>query len=76
VRAPSGDFTAATLHFIDELAHRWTNTKVTVVIPELYVEHWWQHLLHNQSVLVLKGRLLFRADAAVTSIPYGFVSAT
>jgi Amino acid permease len=75
VRAPSGDFTTATLRYIDELERRWVDTKVTVVIPELYVEHWWQHLLHNQSALVLKGRLLFRANIAVTSIPYGFVNA-
>jgi amino acid transporter len=75
VRAPSGDFTTATLRFIDELEQRWPNTIVTVVIPELYVEHWWEHLLHNQSVLVLKGRLLFRANTAVTSIPYRFVEA-
>jgi amino acid transporter len=75
VRAPSGDFTTATLRYIDELERRWVDTKLTVVIPELYVEHWWQHLLHNQSALVLKGRLLFRANTAVTSIPYGFVNA-
>jgi len=43
---------------------------VTVVVPELFVEHWWQHLLHNQSALRLKGRLLFRSDTVVTSIPY------
>ena len=42
-----------------------------MLIPELFVEHWWEHLLHNQSVLLLKGRLLFRANTAVTSIPYG-----
>ena len=71
VRAPAGDFTTATLRFVDELERRWPNTVVTIVIPELYVDHWWQHLLHNQSVLVLKGRLLFRANTAVTSIPYG-----
>jgi hypothetical protein len=35
------------------------------------VTHWWEHLLHNQSVLLLNGRLLFRANTAVTSIPYG-----
>jgi amino acid transporter len=75
VRAPSGDFTTSTLRYIDELERRWVGTKLTVVIPELYVEHWWQHLLHNQSALVLKGRLLFRANTAVTSIPYGFVNA-
>ena len=66
----SGDFTAATLAYVDELEHRWHNTIVNVLIPELYVEHWWEHLLHNQSALVLKGRLLFRKSTAVTSIPY------
>ena len=43
---------------------------VTVLIPEFFVEHWWQHLLHNQTALVLKGRLLFRRRIVVTSIPY------
>jgi amino acid transporter len=71
VRAPAGDFTTATLRFIDEIERRWPSTTVTVLIPELYVTHWWEHLLHNQSVLLLKARLLFRANTAVTSIPYG-----
>jgi hypothetical protein len=71
VRAPAGDFTTATLRFIDEIEHRWPDTTVTVLIPELFVTHWWEHLLHNQSVLLLKGRLLFRSNTAVTSIPYG-----
>jgi hypothetical protein len=70
VRSPEGDFTAATLAYIDELGHRWDNTIVNVLIPEFYVEHWWGHLLHNQSALILKGRLLFRKSTAVTSIPY------
>ena len=41
-----------------------------MLVPELYVDHWWQHLLHNQSALLLKGRLLFRKETVVTSIPY------
>ena len=71
VRSPSRDVTGATLRFVDELEHRWENSVVNVVIPELYVQHWWQHLLHNQGALWLKGRLLFRKDTVVTSIPYG-----
>jgi len=71
VRSPARDVTGATLRFIDELEHRWANSIVTVVIPEVFVEHWWQQLLHNQSALVLKGRLLFRRRTVVTSIPYG-----
>ena len=70
VVSPSSAFTAATLAFIDELGDRWANDTVTVLVPELYVEHWWQHLLHNQSALLLKGRLLFRKETVVTSIPY------
>jgi hypothetical protein len=68
--SPSLAFIDATLGFVDELERRWPNTIITVVIPELFVEHWWQHLLHNQSALILKGRLLFRKRTAVTSIPY------
>jgi hypothetical protein len=71
VNAPSGDFSDVTVKFIDEQERRYPNAMVTVVIPELHTDHWWQQLLHNQSVLLLKGRLLFRHNTAVTSIPWG-----
>jgi amino acid transporter len=70
VTTPTGDFTAATLAYIDEVQNRWENDIVNVLIPEFFVQHWWGHLLHNQSTLILKGRLLFRKSTAVTSIPY------
>ena len=70
VHAPGADFTEATLGYVDEVAQRWPNSIVTVLIPELFVQHWWQQLLHNQSALALKGRLLFRKQVVVTSIPY------
>jgi hypothetical protein len=70
VRTETGEFTAATLAYVDELQHRWPDSIVNVIIPELYVEHWWGHLLHNQSTLVLKGRLLYKKSTVVTSIPY------
>jgi hypothetical protein len=70
VISPNLEFTDATLHFVDELERRWADGIVTVLIPEMFVEHWWQHLLHNQSALILKGRLLFRQRTAVTSMPY------
>ena len=63
------------LRFIDELDARWENDIVTVVIPEFVVEHWWGQLLHNQSALLLKGRLLFRKGTVVTSVPYHVWSA-
>jgi hypothetical protein len=71
VHSRSRSFSTATLAFIDDLERRWEDIDVTVVIPEFYVQHWWQHLLHNTTELVLKGHLLFRKGTVVTSIPYG-----
>ncbi|HEY3724718.1 MAG TPA: APC family permease [Acidimicrobiia bacterium] len=70
VHTSTGAFTAATLAYVEELEHRWPGALMNVLIPELYVEHWWGHLLHNQSALILKGRLLFNNSTVVTSIPY------
>jgi hypothetical protein len=75
VRSATHEFTAAMLGFIDEIEVRWPNSIVTVIIPEMFVDHWWQHLLHNQSALILKGRLLFRKQTVVTSIPYRYQAA-
>lgn len=37
--------------------------------------HWWEHLLHNQSALRLKARLLFQPGVMVTSVPWQLGSA-
>ena len=34
--------------------------KVAVLLPELVVRHWWENLLHNQRVQLLKILLLVR----------------
>ena len=49
---------------------RYENSIVTIVLPEFVVGSWWSQLLHNQSALLLKGRLLFRKGTVVTSVPY------
>ncbi|HVS69552.1 MAG TPA: APC family permease [Mycobacteriales bacterium] len=43
---------------------------ITVFIPEYVVGHWWEQLLHNQSALRLKARLLFEPGVMVTSVPW------
>jgi hypothetical protein len=47
---------------------------VTVYIPEYVVGHWWEQILHNQSALRLKGRLLFQPGVMVTSVPWQLAS--
>ena len=43
---------------------------VAVYIPEYVVGRWWESILHNQSALRLKARLLFTPGVMVISVPY------
>jgi amino acid transporter len=70
VYSPYRELSRAVMRFLDEIDARWQNDIVTVLIPEFVVRHWWEQLLHNQTALFLKGRLLFRKGVVVTSVPY------
>ncbi|HEV3353470.1 MAG TPA: APC family permease [Acidimicrobiales bacterium] len=70
VYSPYRELVGPIERYIDELDERWDNDTVTVVIPEFVVGKWWEHVLHNQSALFLKGKLLFREGTVVTSVPY------
>jgi hypothetical protein len=43
---------------------------ITIVLPEFVPARWWQHLLHNQTALLIKGALLFRKGVVVANVPY------
>ena len=60
------------LEYIDHLQEQQGEVRrvVTIVIPEFIPAHWWQHLMHNQTALLIKGALLFRKDVIVTDVPY------
>jgi amino acid transporter len=68
--SPYRELARPVLRYVDELDAQRDNDIVTVVIPEFVVGSWWGQLLHNQSALFLKGRLLFRRNTVVTSVPY------
>jgi amino acid transporter len=70
VHSPYRELSGPVLRFVDEMEQRYQNDVVTIVIPEFVVTSWWGHLLHNQSALFLKGRLLFRKGVVVISVPY------
>jgi len=58
------------LEYIDQLQAANPNDYVTVILPEFVPARWWQHLLHNQRALLIKGALLFRPRVVVTSVPF------
>jgi amino acid transporter len=47
---------------------------VTVYLPEYVLGKWWEQLLHNQSALRLKARLLFTPGVMVVSVPWQLAS--
>ena len=68
--SPYRELTRPVLRFLDDLEQRWENDTITVLIPEFVVTRWWEQIFHNQSALLLKGRLLFRRRTVVISVPY------
>jgi hypothetical protein len=69
LESPYRDFTRPVLDFLDSLDAEHSEDVITVVIPEFVVRRWWEQILHNQSALVLKARLLFRPNTVVVSVP-------
>lgn len=70
VASPFREVTRPVLEYISRVRRESPRDVVTVFIPEYVVGHWWEHLLHNQSALRLKGRLLYQPGVMVTSVPY------
>ncbi len=70
VESPYRSLIGPVLAYIDSVHAKRPHSTVSVILPEMVPEHWWQHILHNQSGLRLKAALLFRPGIVVTSIPY------
>src|SRR6266566_1714935 len=58
------------LDYIDQIQSRGDEQMVTIVLPEFLPRRWWQHFLHNQTALLIKGALLFRKNTVVADVPY------
>lgn len=70
VASPYREVTGPVLDYIRRVSKEAPRTVVTVFVPEYVVGHWWEGLLHNQSALRLKTRLLFIPNVMVTSVPW------
>ena len=70
IASPYREITRPVLEYVKRISKESPRTVVTVFIPEYVVGHWWEQVLHNQSALRLKGRLLFMPNVMVTSVPW------
>jgi amino acid transporter len=70
LRSPYRSVAGPLLEYLDHLQRQATDQLVTIILPEFIPARWWQHLLHNQTALLIKGALLFRKGVIVTNVPY------
>ena len=68
--SPYRALTRPLLRYIDSVEKDHKDDMLTVILPEFVPAKFWQHLLHNQSSLMLKGALLFKEGVIVTNVPY------
>jgi hypothetical protein len=74
--SPFREITRPVIDYVKHLRRASPRDVVIVFIPEYVVGHWWEQLLHNQSALRLKARLLFTPGVMVTNVPWQLVSST
>ena len=72
--SPYREITRPIIEYVKSIRRSSPRDVVTVFIPEYIVGRWWEQLLHNQSALRLKGRLLFTPGVMVTSVPWQLAS--
>jgi amino acid transporter len=70
IDSPYREITRPIIEYVTRQREDAPRDIVTVYIPEYVVGHWWENLLHNQSALRLKARLLFEPGVMVTSVPW------
>jgi len=58
------------LKYIDEMEGHYRDDHLLIVLPEFIPSRWWEHLLHNQTGLLLRTALMFRKGQTVVSVPY------
>ncbi|MFC7245723.1 APC family permease [Catellatospora aurea] len=74
VDSPYREISRPIIDYVKSLRRASPRDVVTVYIPEYVVGRWWEHLLHNQSALRIKGRLLYEPGVMVTSVPWQLAS--
>lgn len=75
LHSPYRDVTGPVLDYVKDVRRTSPRDLVAVFIPEYVVGHWWEALLHNQSALRLKARLLFQPGVMVINVPWQLGSA-
>jgi amino acid transporter len=70
VESPYRGLGGPLLRYVRDVGSAHPGDTLLVVLPEFVPGRWWEHLLHNQTALRLKAKLLFHPGLIVVSVPY------
>ncbi|MFN8156814.1 MAG: APC family permease [Candidatus Nanopelagicales bacterium] len=72
--SPYREVTRPILDYVKSMRRASPRDLVIVYVPEYVVGRWWEQVLHNQSALRLKTRLLFLPGVMVCAVPWQLAS--
>ena len=72
--SPFREVSRPILDYVKSIRRESPRDVISIFVPQYVVGHWWEQLLHNQSALRLKSRLLFTPGVMVVSVPWQLVS--
>jgi amino acid transporter len=72
--SPYREVTRPILDYVRNVRRDSPRDLVIVYVPEYVVGRWWEQVLHNQSALRLKARLLFLPGVMVCAVPWQLAS--
>jgi amino acid transporter len=75
IASPYREITRPIVAYVKRLRRESPRDIVTLYVPEYVLGHWWEQLLHNQTALRLKTRLLLQPGVVIASVPYQLHSA-
>ncbi len=72
--SPYREITRPVVDYVKSIRSGNPRDLVVVYIPQYVVGHWYEQILHNQSALRLRTRLLFTPGVMVSSVPWQLAS--
>ncbi|HYN29555.1 MAG TPA: APC family permease [Dermatophilaceae bacterium] len=72
--SPYREITRPVVDYVKSIRSGNPRDLVVVYIPQYVLGHWWEQVLHNQSALRLRARLLFTPGVMVSSVPWQLAS--
>jgi amino acid transporter len=74
LESPYRGISRPVVDYVQRLRRESPRDLVTIYIPEYVVGHWWERILHNQSALRLRARLLLTPGVMIVSVPWQLAS--